>query len=153
LLEQFEVEIKRGKPLTVTQYKTIYSKWEEPSRRFLRKAHDYFTEFPAKLSIVTMPKGETLESAFERAKRRQSPLKVLDVPSNELRLFASVCRELQEMFGDQPIMLCQTAIARLFRVSQQTISDWIRALKTLHVLRLAEPAIKNVKAARYYFIA
>ena len=117
----------------------------------MRKGHDYFTEFLAKLSIVTMPKGETLESAFERAKHRQLPLKVWDVPSNELRLFASVCRELQEMFGS--IMLCQTAIARLFRVSQQTISDWIRALKTLHVLRLAEPAIKNVKAARYYFIA
>jgi hypothetical protein len=144
-------EIKRGKPLTVTQCKTIYNKWEEPSRRFLRKGHDYFTEVLAKLSIVTMPKGETLESAFERAKHRQLPLNVWDVPSKELRLFASVCRELQEMFGS--IMLCLTAIARLFRVSQQTISDWIRALKTLHVLILAEPAIKNVKAARYYFIA
>ena len=55
------------------------------------------------------------------------------------------------MFGEQPIMLCQTAIAKLFNVSQQTISEWIRALKTLRILKLAEPAIKNVKAARYYF--
>jgi hypothetical protein len=31
------------------------------------------------------------------------------------------------MFGDQPIMLCQTAIAKLFKVSQQTISERIRA--------------------------
>jgi len=55
------------------------------------------------------------------------------------------------MFGDQPIMLCQTAIAKLFDVSQQTISEWIRALRTLELLKLAEPAIKNVKAARYFF--
>jgi hypothetical protein len=88
-----------------------------------------------KLSIVTMPEGETLESAFQRSQSRQPPSKVLLVPNEGLQSLASLCRELQEMFRDQPIMPCQTAIARLFRVSQQTISDWIRALKTLHVLR------------------
>jgi hypothetical protein len=147
------VEIKRGKSLPVTQYKTIFRKWEAASRPFLRKGHDYFTEFLAKLSIVTMPKGETLESAFQRSQSRQPPSKVLLVPNKGLQSLASLCRELQEMFGEQPIMLCQTSIAKLFKVSQQTISLWIRALKTLEVLRLAEPAVKNVRAARYYFIA
>jgi hypothetical protein len=146
------VEIQRGKLLTVTQYKTIFSNWEEASRLFLRKGHDYFTEFLAKLSIVAMPKGETLESAFQRSKRRQPPEKVLLVSNSGLQSLASLCRELQEMFGDQPIMLCQTSIAKLFKVSQQTISDWIRALRTLQVLKLAEPAIPNCRAARYYFI-
>ena len=146
------VEIQRGKLLTITQYKTIFGKWEDPSRPFLRKGHDYFTEFLAKLSSVTMPKGETLESAFQRSQRRQPPSKVLAVPGKGLQSLASLCCELQEMFGDQPIMLCQTSIAKLFNVSQQTISEWIRALKTLQVLKLAEPAVKNVKAARYYFI-
>ena len=46
------------------------------------------------------------------------------------------------MFGDQPIMLCQTAIAELFKVSQPTVSEWIRVLRTLEVLKLAEPAIE-----------
>ena len=146
------VELKRGKALTLAQYKTIYSKWEEPSLRFLRKGHDYFIEFLSKLSLVTMPKGQTLESAFERAKRREPPSKVLDVPSKGLQSLASLCLELQEMFGDQPIMLCQTAIAELFKVSQPTISEWIRALKTLEVLEQAERAIPNCRAARYYFI-
>jgi hypothetical protein len=99
-----------------------------------------------------MPKGETLESAFQRSERRQPPSKVSLVPNKGLQSLASLCRELQEMFGDQPIMLCQTSIARLFKVTQQTISDWIRALRTLDVLKLAEPAIKNARAARYYFI-
>ena len=54
-------EIKCGKALTVTQYKTIFSNWENVSQPFLRKGPDYFTEFLAKLSSVTMPKGETLE--------------------------------------------------------------------------------------------
>ena len=56
------------------------------------------------------------------------------------------------MARDQPIMLCQTHIAKLFTVSQQMISEWIRALKTFGVLRLAEPAVKKARAVRYYFI-
>jgi predicted AAA+ superfamily ATPase len=37
-------------------------------------------------------------------------------------------------------MLHQVSIAKLFAdVSQQTISNWIHALKTLEVLRLAAP--------------
>ena len=146
------IEIKHGRRLTIQQYKTIFSHWEDASRPFLRKGHDYFTEFLAKLSIVTMPKGETLESAFQRSQSRQPPSKALLVPNKGLQSLASLCRELQEMFGEQPIMLCQTAIAKLFKVSQQTISEWIRALRTLEVLKPAEPAVKNVRAARYYFI-
>jgi hypothetical protein len=146
------IEKRRGKPLTVAQYKAICDKWADASRPFLRPNTDYFAKFLAKLSSVTMPKGETLRTAFGRAKRRQPPSKVLFLSNKELQLLASLCRELQEMTGDQPIMLCQTQIAKLFTVAQQTISEWIRALKTLQVLRLAEPAVKKARAARYYFI-
>jgi hypothetical protein len=145
------VEQRHGKQLTVTQYKTICSKWEDASRRFLRPNENYFTKFLAKLNSVIVPEGETLRTAFERAKLREPPPKVVDLPS-DLRLLASLCRELQDMAVDQPIMLCQTSIAKLFTVSQQTISEWIRALRTLDVLRLAEPAVKKARAARYYFI-
>jgi hypothetical protein len=145
------VETKRGKSLTGNQYKTICDKWKTASRPFLRNGVDYFARFLAKLSTVTIPKGETLRTALERAKGRQPPSKVLLV-SKELQLLASLCWELQELAGDQPIMLCQTQIAKLFTVAQQTISEWIRALKTLRVLKLAEAAIKNHRAARYYFI-
>lgn len=146
------VEQRRGKSLTVTQYKAICDNWEDASRRFLRKGHDYFPEFLAKLDRVTMPKGETLEAAFRRAQHREPPSKVGPVRNKGLRLLASLCQELQYLYGDQPIMLCQTSVAKLFQVTQQTISTWIHALKTLQVLRLAEPAIKNARAARYYFI-
>ena len=145
------VEKRRAKPLTVAQYKTICDRWADASQPFLRKGVDYFAKFLAKLNCVTMPKGESLRTAFERAKLSQPPSKVLLV-SKELQLLASLCRELQELAGDQPIMLCQTQIAKLFDVTQQTISDWIRALKTLQALRLAEPAVKRARAARYYFI-
>jgi hypothetical protein len=99
-----------------------------------------------------MPKGETLESAFRRSERRQPPSNVSLVSCKGLRSLASLCRELQEMFGDQPIMLCQTSIAKVLTVSQQTISTWIFALRTLNVLRLAEAAIPNARAARYFYI-
>jgi hypothetical protein len=145
------VERKRGKPLTVIQYKTIFGKWEDASRPFLRPNSDYFAEFLAKLNSVTMPKGETLRSAFQRAKCRQPPSKVLLV-SKELQLLANLCRELQEMAGDQPIMLHQSSVAKLFHTQQQTISNWIKALKTLEILKPAEAPIPKVRAARYYFI-
>ena len=51
------IEQRRGKSLTVTQYKAICDKWEDASRRFFRKGHDYFPEFLAKLDRVTMPKA------------------------------------------------------------------------------------------------
>ena len=118
----------------------------------LRVGHDYFTEFLAKLDCVTVPKGETLQAAFERAKRREPPSEVLAIPNEQVRLFASLCRELQEMTGDQPIMLHQVSIGKLFGRCWRTIGNWIKALKTLRVLKLAEPAIKNKKAARYYYL-
>jgi len=147
------IEQRRGKSLTVTQYKAICDKWEDASRPFFRKGHDYFPEFLAKLDRVTMPKGETFETAFRRAQHREPPSKVVLVRNKGLRLLASLCRELQYLYGDQPIILCQTSVAKLFHVTQQTISTWIYALKTLEVLKLAEPAIKNARAARYHFIA
>ena len=146
------MERKRGKLLTGTQYKTICSKWEDASRPFLRKGHDYFVDFLAKLNCVTIPKGQTLGAAFQRAKRREPAAKVLPAPNQGLRLLASLCRELQEMTGEQPFMLHQSSVAKLFHTQQQTISNWIKALRTLHVLRLAEAAVPNTRAARYYFI-
>ncbi len=82
-------ETSRGKKLAVTQYKAIFLRWKASSRPFLRLRHDYFPEFLAKLDCVTVPKGETLRTAFERAKLRKPPSKVLLVENVGLRLFAS----------------------------------------------------------------
>ena len=147
------VEKRRGKKLTVAHYKSICGKWESASRPFLRPGHDYFTEFLAKLDCVTIPKGETLQAAFDRAKRREPPLKVLLVRNDGVRLLASLCRELQEMAGNQAFMLCQMSIAKLFgHSSHRTISNWIRALKTLDVLKPAEAAIPKARAGRYVYV-
>jgi hypothetical protein len=132
-------EKRRGKRLRAAVYKTIFDNWESASRPFLRPAQDYFTEFLVKLDSVTVPKGETMQAAFERAKRREAPLKVLMNPHQGVRLLAGLCRELQEMAVDRPFMLCQMSVANLFgHSSHKTISNWIRALKTLEVLKLAE---------------
>ena len=147
------VEKKRGYKMRVIQYKAIYQKWERDSRPFLRPGHDYFTELLAKLNCVTVPKRETLQAAFDRAKRREPPSKVLIVLNEGVRLLASLCRELQEMAGDQPIMLHQMSIAKLFGHSHhRNISNWIKALKTLEVLQAADTAIPRAKAARYFYL-
>ena len=147
------VEKRRGRRLTVSHYKRIFDRWAFASRQFLKPGHDYFTEFLAKLDCVMVPKGETLQAAFDRAKRREPPSKVLIVTNEGVRLLASLCRELQEMAGDQPIMLHQMSVAKLFgHSSHRTISNWIRALKTLGILKPAEAAIPKAKAARYYYL-
>jgi hypothetical protein len=147
------VEKRRSRELTVAQYKAIFDKWEAASRPYLREGDDYFTEFLAKLDCVTVPKGETLSAAFERAKAKPPAAKILIHPNKEVRLLASLCRELQEMASDQPFMLHQTSVAKLFgHSSHRTISNWILALKTLGVLKLAEAAIPNARAARYFYV-
>jgi hypothetical protein len=119
---------------------------------FLRAGYDYFTEFLAKLDSVTVPKGETLQAAFERAKRREAPLKVSLIGNEELRLLASLCRELQEMAGDQPIMLHQVSVSKLFGDSgHKNISNWIKVLKTLELLKVAEPW-RQGRATRYFYV-
>ena len=144
-------ENRRRKKLTPQQYKTICEKWTLASKPFVKPGHDYFPELLAKLDCVTVRTGETLLAAFERAKLRQPPEKVMIVQKENIRLFASLCCELQEMAGDQPIMLCQASIGKLFgHSSHRTISDWIKALKTLGMLKVAEHW-KLGRATRYFF--
>jgi hypothetical protein len=58
------------------------------------------------------------------------------------------------MAGGPPIMLAQMRIAKLFGHSHHhNISNWIHVLKTLRVLKVAEPAIKKSRAARYFYVA
>jgi hypothetical protein len=146
------VEKRRGGKFSVRQYGLIFDKWAAASKPFLRPGYDYFTEFLAKLDCVTVPKGETLQAAFERAKLRESPAEVAEIPNEKVRLLGRLCRELHEMGGGQRIMLHQESIAKLFGCSWRTIGNWIKALKTVGVLRLAEPAQKCQRAARYFFI-
>jgi hypothetical protein len=146
------VEIRRGKRFNSAQYKATFQKWEHQSQPFLRAGHDYFVEFLAKLDCVLVPKGETLQAAFERAKRREPPSKVSAVSNKNVRLLASLCRELQEMMGDQPIMLHQASIAKLFGHSDhRNISNWIKALKTLSVLIVAKRWSFG-KSQRYFYV-
>jgi hypothetical protein len=84
------VEKRRDKKLTASRYKQIYDSWEAASRPFLRPGYDYFTELLAKLDCVTVPKGETLLAAFERAKMKSPPAKVIISPNKELHLLASL---------------------------------------------------------------
>src|SRR5262249_26451166 len=64
------VEKRRGRKFSVRQYRSIFCKRANVSAPFLRRGHDYFVEFLAKLDCVTVPKGETLQAAFERARLR-----------------------------------------------------------------------------------
>jgi hypothetical protein len=152
-------ERRRGQKFTFRQYQLIFDKWAEASKPFFRPNQDYLTEFLAKLDCITVPKGETLRAAFERAKLRQLPVEVHDHPNPDFQLFATLCRELHELGGGAPIMIHQVTFAKLFGHSHHhNISNWIRAAKTLGVLASAAPArwspsAKKGKSARYWYVA
>jgi hypothetical protein len=145
------VEKRRGRKFSVRVYQRIFNNWAKASKPLLRSGQDYFTEFLAKLNMVTVPKGETLRAAFDRARLREPPAGVSAITNQDVRQFASLCRELQEMAADQPIMLHQESIALLFGCSRRTIGVWIKALITLGLLQVAEPAVPNKRAARYSY--
>jgi hypothetical protein len=145
-------ENRRGKRFNLAQYEAIFRMWEAASKPFLRRGHDYFVEFLAKLNSVLVPKGETLQAAFERAKQKPPPTKVLGISNKDLRLLASLCRELQEMMGDEPIMLHQVSVAKLFGYSDhRNISNWIKALRTLGVLKIAKRWSLG-RSQRYFYV-
>ena len=50
-------------------------------------------------------------------------------------------------------MLCQLSVAKLFgHSSHRNISNWIKALKTLNVLKVSERWSRG-KATRYFYVA
>jgi len=69
-----------------------------------------------------------------------------------VRLLASLCRELQEMAGDQPFMLHQLSVAKLFGHSDhRNVSNWLKVCKTLGLLKVAE-SWRQGKATRYFYV-
>jgi hypothetical protein len=145
-------ENRRGKQFNLAQYEAIFRKWETPSKPFLKAGHDYFVEFLAKLNSVSVPKGETLQSAFERAKHRPPPIKVSGISNKGVQLFASLCRELQEGAGEQPVMLHQKTVAKLFGHSDhRNISNWIKALRTVGLLKIAKRWSLG-RSQRYFYV-
>jgi hypothetical protein len=104
------------------------------------------------LDCVLVPKGETLQGAFERAKHREPPSKVSSIGNKNVQLLASLCRELQEMMPDQPIMLHQASVAKLSSHSDhRNVSTWIKAVKTLGVLKVAKRWSLGT-SQRYFYV-
>ncbi len=144
-------ERTRGRMLSLLQYYTIFERWELASKSYLR-ATDYLTEFLAKLDSVKVPEGATLAAAFLKTKSHSAPAKLEKHPSSSVQHFGSLCRELSVMSNGQPIMLSQSAIAKLFECEPRTICNWIKALKTIRLLSVAKPAIPKKTAATYYYL-
>jgi hypothetical protein len=144
-------EKRRGKKLSTNQYLTVFKQWESASRLFLRSGNDYLSEFLAKLSSVKIPAGETLEAAFRKAQGTQAPEKLREYPNTDVQLFGSLCRELHSMSNGQQIMLAQQPIAELFGCDPRTISNWIRALMTLDLLKLDKKGFKGKSASTYFY--
>jgi hypothetical protein len=75
-------------------------------------------------------------------------IKILIVGNKGVRLLVSLCRELQEMAGDQPFMLHQRSVAKLFGRSDH---HWLKVCKTVCLLKVADPC-RQGRAMRYFYL-
>ncbi|MDX2079229.1 MAG: hypothetical protein SFU53_00450 [Terrimicrobiaceae bacterium] len=142
-------EKARGFPLSPEQYRAIFGRWKRASEPYLGNA-DYLTEFLSKLDSVKVPEGESLAAAFDRAAAGAIPAALADYPP-ELQILGAFCRELAAGANGGPILLAQAPIAKLLGCTPHSVSNRIKALKTLGILRVATPAIARKKAATYWF--
>lgn len=144
-------ENERGLKLSTVENMEIFSLWKEASKQYIRPIHDYFTEFLSKKDSVNIPFGETLKAALQRAKLAHCHPALINYPNPQVILFVSLCRELHFMMKEQEIMLGQEAVASVLECDQKTISNYIKAVKNLGILKTAHASISKKKAATYFY--
>lgn len=141
-----------GISLSPKECQEVFIKWESASKLYLRSRHDYFTEFLAKLESVKIPEGETLETAFQKSQDVAPPEQLKNYPNDAVQHFGSFCRLLHQKSGGNAIMLAQYPIAKLFKCTPHTISNWIRVLKYFGLLKLETKGSKGKSASTYFYL-
>jgi len=144
-------EVERGKDISPRGFGVIFECWRKRNSGFLKPNTDYLSEFIAKMMYVRYPAGQTLARALAAAKEKETVSGLESYPSGGLRIFAALCRELAMMSGDGTLTLGQSAVAKLFDCTPQTVSNWIAVLRKFQYLEVVEKHTPKMRATRYRF--
>jgi DNA-binding transcriptional ArsR family regulator len=144
-----------GRPATQLELEFVFDRWCLVARRFWRHSRDdYYAEFLEAYSYARMGLEENpLEIALFRAK--SAPLPQLQGFTDErIRLLAAICRELQELTGNNPFFLPTRKLGEILGVHWTLAGRWLRALEVLEVIHLAPGELRRcggTRSPRYYY--
>jgi hypothetical protein len=144
-----------GRPATQSELEFVFDRWCLVARRFWRHSRDdYYAEFLEAYSYARMGLEENpLEIALFRAK--SAPLPQLQGFTDErIRLLAAICRELQELTGNNPFFLPTRKLGEMLGVHWTLAGRCLRALEVLEVIHLAPGELRRcggTRSPRYYY--
>jgi VirE-like protein len=148
------IEQKSGATLAPAELKAICKRWCELATPFLRHGCDeYHFEFLEALECVRYPAGEqALAGAWERAQKCEPIPEVSAlIESPDIRLLATLCRELQILRGDKPFLLPARVAQTLFRHPQpMTAWRWLNGLCRVGVLTKAKAGNHARREPNFY---
>jgi hypothetical protein len=147
------MEFRYGKELGIEFYSEIFGRWEDASRPFLQEGRDYWVEFLAKLNSVESPTGVLLSNTFKLTKNEPPHEKLMGERfRSDIQHFANFCRAMHVICEGGPILLAQVPISVQFGCHQSTVSNWIKALVTLGILKLEKKGYEGGGASTYFYI-
>lgn len=150
------LEAQAGKLFTPDQHRDIHKQWLTLSAQFLRPGQtheEYFMEYLNAYKLAKYPLGSmAVAKALEAAKKNPLPPSALCWTANpELRLLVAICRELQDIAGEEPFYLSARTVQHLFKhPTHSTGAKWLRSLCVMQILEEVQKGT-GMRATRYHY--
>ena len=130
-----------GRDLTAPEVRRLIERWFAltPPQFLTHTVNDYHEELLIAIGNAKVPLSLTpVQAAFEKAKSNPWPPWVQELPSEELRLVAAICVELQNFAGEKPFFLSSydPDLSRAIGRTQRTAYAKLAALMGTQRLRL-----------------
>jgi AraC-like DNA-binding protein len=152
------LEKRLGREYSQTELRKIVDEWCEGATPFLREGQsrdDYWFEFLYGYERVKCPLGEeVITRAWTRAKKLAPPKIAGRFEQEKVRQLVALCRELQQIAGDESFYLSCRTVARLFHhETHTTAARWLRGLRHSKIIRVTEQGGPETnKASRYKYL-
>jgi hypothetical protein len=150
------LEFNSGKPFTPAQMREVFMEWHGQAQTFLRKEltrDDYMIQFMNAYQSAKIPLGlDGVKMAWKRAHENPLPPEAIKhFEDADKRLLVALCRELQNIHGEQPFFLSARKVQELFKLeSHIEPARWLRSFCVLEILDEIAKG-KPGRASRYRF--
>jgi hypothetical protein len=155
LVKSYENAI--GRSATELERLFVFDRWCLVARRFWRPEltrDDYYAEFLEACSYARIGLDENpIEVAVSRAKSDPLP-QVQGFTDERIRLLVAICREIQQLTGDNPFFLPTRKLGEILGVHWTQVARWLRALEVLRTIHLGPGEVRRrggSRSPRYHY--
>ena len=155
LVKSYEKTI--GRLGTQLERQFVFDRWCLVARRFWRPGltrDDYYAEFLEACSYARIGLDENpIEVAVSRAKSDPLP-QVQGFTDERIRLLVAICREIQQLTGDNPFFLPTRKLGEILGVHWTQVARWLRALEVLRTIHLGPGEVRRrggSRSPRYHY--